>query len=201
MCNDYEQHVKWKLYQDDLTHVNIATSASQGPAALRQADDIKIAEPGPVLRIAGNGVEVVDMKFGFPAARPKRPRVFNFISEKRDFSNSQRCAIVASAFFEFTGKTYPKAKHRFTLADQPLFFIAGLWRDNPDDGLSFTMLTTGPGADIAPYHDRQIVVLPPDDLPHWLYLSRPQGDLLRPLPAGTLLVETVRAGSDSSAHS
>jgi putative SOS response-associated peptidase YedK len=133
---------------------------------------------------------------GSSAMASSLPRTFNFISEKRDFSDSQRCGIIASAFFEFTGTKYPKAKHRFTLTGAPLLFIAGLWRDDEMDGESFTMLTTGPGPDIAPYHDRQIVVLPPEDLPHWLYLSKPQADLLRPLPAGKLSVETVRAGSD-----
>jgi putative SOS response-associated peptidase YedK len=199
VCNDYEQHVKRSLYQEALTRLNLASPETQGPHDLRHADDIKIAELGPVVRAAGNGVELVNMKFGFPA-RPKRPRVFNFISENRDFSDSQRCAVLASAFFEFTGKTYPKAKHRFTLTGEAMFFIAGLWSQSDDDGTSFTMLTTAPGRDIAPYHDRQVVVLPPADMAHWLFLTRPQSDLLLPLPEGALTVETVRAGSDESAH-
>jgi putative SOS response-associated peptidase YedK len=33
--------------------------------------------------------------------------------------------IPASAFFEFTGKRYPKAKHRFALKDAPFMAIAG----------------------------------------------------------------------------
>jgi hypothetical protein len=38
-------------------------------------------------------------------------------------------AIPAAAFFEFTGQRTPKTKHRFTLAGQPFFCIAGIWRD------------------------------------------------------------------------
>ena len=77
--------------------------------------------------------------------------------------------------------------------------IAGLWREGsgnqPD---AFTMLTTEPGPDVAPYHDRQVVVLPPADWASWLYLSRPEADLLKPSPAGALAVETVRKASDKA---
>ena len=62
--------------------------------------------------------------------------------------------------------------------------------------MSFTLLTTAPGPDIEPYHNRQVVVLQPPDWAAWLYLTKPQADLLRPLPEGSLAVETVREGSD-----
>lgn len=58
------------------------------------------------------------------------------------------------------------------------------------------MLTTQPGPDVAPIHDRQVVVLQPDFWSDWLQLSRPEADLLKPLPEGSLTVEQVRSGSD-----
>ena len=48
------------------------------------------------------------------------------------------------------------------------------------------MLTTAPGPDIAPYHDRQVVVLKPSQAMDWLNLSLKATDLLRPAPAGAL---------------
>ena len=54
------------------------------------------------------------------------------------------------------------------------------------------MLTTAPGPDVAPYHDRQIVVLRPADWTAWIYLTKPEKELLQPLPAGSLHAETVR---------
>ncbi len=57
------------------------------------------------------------------------------------------------------------------------------------------MLTTEPGADVKPYHNLQIVVLRPEDWAAWIYLTKPEGELLRPLPEGSLDVETVRAAS------
>ena len=121
--------------------------------------------------------------------------MFNFRSEGRRFDKSQRCLIPASAFFEFTGAKYPKTKHRFTLNGAPFLAIAGLWREGSgNQPSSFTMLTTGPGSDMAPIHNRQIVVLRPEDWSAWIDLSRPESELLRPLPGGSLGVETVRTG-------
>lgn len=49
-----------------------------------------------------------------------------------------------------------------------------------------------PGPDFAPVHDRQVCVLKPEDWAAWLFLSKPQEELLRPLPEGTLVVKVVR---------
>jgi hypothetical protein len=38
----------------------------------------------------------------------------------------------------------------------------------------FTMLTTAPGPDVVPYHDRQVAVLPPADWLAWINLTRPE---------------------------
>jgi putative SOS response-associated peptidase YedK len=123
--------------------------------------------------------------------------VFNFRSEGRHFDKSNRCLIPTSAFFEFTGKRYPKAKHRFALKGSPITAIAGIWREGKGDQQpAFTMLTTEPGPDVEPYHNRQVVVLRPEDWAAWIYLTKPESEILRPLPMGALAVETVRQASD-----
>lgn len=58
------------------------------------------------------------------------------------------------------------------------------------------MLTTEPGPDVAPIHNRQVVVLRPENWTAWLALSKPESELLRPLPKGSLSVETVRQEAD-----
>jgi len=58
------------------------------------------------------------------------------------------------------------------------------------------MLTTEPGPDVKPIHDRQIVVLRPEDWAAWLWLTKPEAELLRPLKQRSLSVETVRKGVD-----
>jgi putative SOS response-associated peptidase YedK len=190
MCNDYEQHVTHQQYLEAIKGLEL--DSSDAPAELPQADDIRIGDVGPVLRAAGNGVEVVSMRFGWPPPRPKAPPVFNFKSDGRHFDKSKRCLVILSGFFEFTGTKSPKAKHRFSVKGSPIMAIAGLWSEDADGALSFTMLTTEPGPDIAPYHDRQVCVVLPEDWAHWLFLTKPEEELLKPLPEGTLDVVTVR---------
>lgn len=197
MCNDYEQHIAWAEYCELMQYLELGIPTHQSELDLPKADDIRINDMGPVMRTVGNLVELVQMNFSFPPSGRKGGPVFNFRSEGRDFSKSNRCLIPASAFFEFTGKKYPKTKHRFTLNSAPFMAIAGLWREGQGNHpASFTMLTTSPGPDVAPYHDRQVVVLQPKDWAGWLDLTKPQSDLLKPLPAGSLHAETVRTGSD-----
>ena len=62
------------------------------------------------MRVAGNGVELAPMRWGFPPGRPGAGPVFNFRSEGRRFQDSQRCLIPASAFFEFTGKEVDRCR-------------------------------------------------------------------------------------------
>jgi putative SOS response-associated peptidase YedK len=63
--------------------------------------------------------------------------------------------VPASHFFEFTGTKSPKSKWKFTKAGEDWFCFAGLWRPMPEGGEAFTLLTTEPGPDVAPIHDRQ----------------------------------------------
>jgi|SRR5690242_3860618 len=80
----------------------------------------------------------------------------------------------------------------FTKAGADWFCFAGLWRPMPEGGEAFTLLTTAPGPDVAPIHDRQMVVLERSDWSAWLEQTGNEADLLRPLPAGSLRVEQVR---------
>ena len=103
--------------------------------------------------------------------------------------------IVADGFYEFTAPADPKKKRKdkwlFTMRDNPIFCVAGIWRETKDVGQAFTMLTMEPGPDIAPYHDRQIVIVERDAWADWLDPSVSAQSIIRPLPAGSLLVEQV----------
>ena len=197
MCNAYEQHVRWVEYCQMMQALELEIPTQQTELDLPQADDIRINDMGQVMRAAGNMIELIQMNFSFPPSGPRGGPVFNFRSEGRDFADSKRCLVPASGFYEFTGKKYPKTKHRFSLIGDPFMAIAGLWREaQGNHPASFTMLTTRPGPDVAPYHDRQVVVLRPENWAAWLLLTKPQGELLRPLPEGSLVAETVRQGVD-----
>lgn len=189
MCNNYANRGPIDAYREAFAHTRIPL-VSPPPSAspnLEPNDDIRPTDPAPILRAVEGGLELAICKWGFSPGRPKAPPVINFRSERRRFDNG-RCLIPASAFFEFTGTKTPKTRWRFTASDADWFCLAGLWRpareDWPD---SFTMLTTAPGEDVAPYHDRQVVVLARADWEPWLL----DGDirLLRAGPPGSLRVE------------
>jgi putative SOS response-associated peptidase YedK len=167
MCNDYEQQVARAEY-----------------CAIMQALELGI----PTQQSERDLPRHQDQRHGTGQARRRK---------RHGADKSNRCLIPATAFFEFTGKKYPKAKHRFTLTDAPFIAIAGIWREGEgNQPPAFTMLTTEPGPDVSPYHNRQVVVLRPRDWASWIHLTAPESELLQPLPGGSLTAETVRTASD-----
>ena len=201
MCNDYQQHVTRTLLADTGDQLDLGLTGSVDNIDWATADDIRVGQLGPVLRPVGNGTEVVPMIFGLPHHTGGRP-IINITSDYvkdggrkiRDYSHSKRCVVIASAFYEFKGTRTPKAKYQFTLNRAPFMGIAGVWSEGEDGKQdAFAMLTTVPGADIEPIHDRQIIILRPDQFGSWLSFDHGAPDLLQPLPAGALNVEMVRA--------
>ena len=191
MCNDFGNRVPYSAYVEAFSQTRLPLAPDAAPN-LEPRDDIWPTETAPVLRRAGNSLELVQLRWGLGAGRPKAGPVINFRSEGRRFPTG-RCLVPASHFYEFTGAKPPKSKWRFTTAGEDWFCFAGLWRpatsETPE---AFTLLTTAPGPDVAPIHDRQMVVLERADWLAWLDLSRPEAELLRALPAGSLHAEQVR---------
>jgi putative SOS response-associated peptidase YedK len=111
----------------------------------------------------------------------------------RPLLEKNRCLILADGFYEFTASadSTAKRKDRWLFADPggAMLGIAGLVRTVPQIGEAFTMLTTEPGADVAPYHNRQVALLPEAGWRAWLDHSLPAAELIRPLPAGSLSVQ------------
>jgi putative SOS response-associated peptidase YedK len=192
MCNLYTQSKSVDEVARVFRDLQLPISFPEGAPNL-QSKDIAITDPGPIVRATSDGgFELVVRRWSWPG--PSGKPVYNFRSEGREFS-SGRCLIIADGFYEFTTPAEPKQKRKdrwlFTAASEPLIGIAGLVRDAPGIGQAFTMLTTEPGPDVAPYHGRQIAVLPSADWRSWLDYSRSAKDLLRPLPGGSLEVHQI----------
>jgi putative SOS response-associated peptidase YedK len=119
MCNDYDQHIEWAEYCKMMRALELGTPTGQSEQDLPQVDHIRINDVDPVMRAARNGIELTRMNFSFPPSGPRGGPVFNFKSEDRRFDKRNRSLIPASAFFEFSGRTFPKAKHRCTLNCAP----------------------------------------------------------------------------------
>ena len=187
MCNLYSNRVPLDLFREAFPGLRTPGGAPN----LEPRDEIRITEPAPVVRVADGAPELIHARWSWPG--PGGKPVYNFRSEGRRFA-SGRCLVPADAFFEFTAPEPPapprarKTRWRFTLTGEPWFCIAGVLRSMPDGAPAFSLLTTAPGEDIAPYHDRQVVVLGPREWPVWLDDEAPER-VLRPAPPGTLAVE------------
>ena len=186
MCNEYS----FKPPLDTLTSVfsdlSIDIHWEGGAPNLEPRDSIRPTDPAPVLIGAPDGgADLKQLRWGF--ANPGRGGpVINFRSDGRKFPNG-RCLIPTDGFYEFTGAKAPKSKWLFTAASgSPFFCIAGLVRED-----RFTMLTMPPGPDMAPYHDRQVVILPRKQWGAWLG-PEPDVPIPPPAPAGSLTVTQVR---------
>ena len=195
MCNDYRTRVDLDTIRQDFSDIKIRIRFPEGAPNLQPRDDVRITDIAPIVRAAADqagAADLVQRRWSWPG--PGGKPVYNFRSESREFT-SGRCLIVADGFYEFTtpeGAKNGARKHKwlFTKVDEPWFCIAGICR-NSDVGEAFTMLTSEPGPDVAPYHNRQIVVLDRADWTRWLDPAISAKDILRPLPPGTLRVEQV----------
>jgi putative SOS response-associated peptidase YedK len=193
MCNDYRSHVDLDTIRQDFSEIRIRIRFPEGAPNLQPRDDIRITETAPIVRTSGEqeSADLVQLRWSWPG--PGGKPVYNFRSENREFT-SGRCLIIADGFYEFTPHTNPKSKRKhkwlFTKADEPWFCIAGIWRTS-DVGEAFTMLTTEPGADVAPYHNRQVAVLDRKDWARWLDSRASAKEILQSLPSGKLIVEQV----------
>ena len=194
MCNDYRLKADVETIRQDFADIRVRINFPEGIPNIQPRDDIRITDTAPIVRASAEpGVaDLVQRRWSWPGAG--RKPVYNFRSEGREF-NSGRCLILADGFYEFTTPEDPKAKRKhkwlFTLKDHNWFCIAGIWRNTPEVGEAFTMLTTEPGPDVAPYHNRQIVVLGPEDWGAWLDPSVPAKDAVQTLPKGSLAVEQI----------
>lgn len=75
MCNDYEQRVTYAEYRKAMEAIDLRVPPQETELALPQADDIRIGDTGPVMRIAeGEAVELFPMTFGFPPPEAKGGR-------------------------------------------------------------------------------------------------------------------------------
>lgn len=195
MCNDYRLEVDAAAIAEDFQDLKIKIDFSEGIPNIEARSDIKITDIAPIVRtvagMRGTG-DLVQRRWSWPG--PGGKSVYNFRSDGREF-RSGRCLVIADGFYEFTTPDDPKKKKKdkwlFTKSGEPLFCIAGLWRSDPKVGEAFTMLTMEPGPDIAPYHDRQICVLERSAWADWLDPSVPAQQILKPPPAGTLLVDRI----------
>ena len=189
MCNLYRLHKGSDAIRQLFEQQGTQLSFTEGVPNL-EPRDIRITDPGPIARMGHKGPEMVVRRWSWPMSNGKP--LYNFRSEGRNFPSS-RCLVIADGFYEYTAPADPKQKRKdrwlFTPSDGGLLGIAGITRQHLEVGEAYTLLTAEPGLDVAPYHRRQIVLLPPERWNDWLDPAVSSGDLLRPSGQGYLRVE------------
>jgi putative SOS response-associated peptidase YedK len=169
MCNLY----RMTKATDEVACLFNAGIASVGNAAT----EVYPGYPGIVV---ANG-ELRSMVWGFPLVlkgkngQPLKPKpVNNARADKLDgfmwrYSfQERRCLIPVTEFAEAEGEKGAKTRTWFSLPDQDVFAVAGLWRDTPEWGPAYTMVMTEACQHVAGVHDRMPVILRPDDWGDWL---------------------------------
>jgi putative SOS response-associated peptidase YedK len=208
MCNRYG-------YQNPLSKL-IAEFSDLGPIRWDRLepnaplDQIRPTDRAPVIRLTREAdLKLVQLRWGLVPwfhkvvlkdfkglnTNARSETVSTLASFKGPYAR-RRCLVPATQYFEWTtDPANPKGRKpmwRFTVPDQPTFAFAGLWEHAqlPEGPLeSFVFLTSAPGPDQSPYHDRKPVVLRRDQWDEWLDPSNDMAQGFIGPPAGTLLVE------------
>ena len=120
----------------------------------------------------------------------------------------RRCLVPFDCFYEWQKLGKDRQPYAVGLADRRLMALAGLWetwRSPAGERLrSFTIVTTGANALLAPVHDRMPVILAPENWPAWLgeHAADPEElkSLLVPYPAEDMSIWPVdkRVGNVSN---
>src|SRR3712207_1168133 len=100
MCNNYANRVPYSVYVEEFSQTRLPLILPEPGAApnLEPRDEIRPTDPAPIVRKVEGGVELKQLRWGFPPKRPKAPPVINFRSEGRSFAHG-RCLVPVSFFY------------------------------------------------------------------------------------------------------
>jgi len=208
MCNRYGYQHPYNRLVAEFSELRPVRWAGAEPNAPR--DPIRPTDRAPILRPAGDGLELVELRWGLIPWFYKGPvkdfrglntnaraeTVSTLASFKGPYAR-RRCLVPATHYYEWTGEKGAKTMWRFTAPAQDIFAFPGLWeRTRTADGPleSFTLLTSAPGPDQAPYHDRQPVILERAKWGEWLDVANDMAPSFTGSPAGTIAAERATAG-------
>jgi putative SOS response-associated peptidase YedK len=195
MCNLY----KMTKTVDEVARLFGALADPPGNAG----DTVYPGYPGYVVAEG----RVRQMTWGFPlvlkgkSGQPLKPKpVNNARTDKLDGGfwrpsfHARRCLIPVTGFCEAEGEKGAKTRTWFSLPDEELFAVAGIWRDTAEWGAAYSMVMTGACEHVAGVHDRMPAILPRGDWADWLDGPPDAAGLLcRPYEMGMRVERTSEA--------
>ena len=78
-----------------------------------------------------------------------------------------RCVVPASVYYEWEKVGRDKVKHLIKDKSGNLLFMAGLYRESPDGGREFVIITKDPDEEVKKIHDRMPAILRVDQIEDW----------------------------------
>ena len=119
---------------------------------------------------------------------------------KASFKNAyirRRCLIPATAYYEWRSANDRKIPYKFSLRENPVFMLAGLWEywvdPSGNEVYSASVITCPAGEGLEAYHDRMPVIFDRYNCWQWME-NRPLDELdqmLQPLEADYFDIECV----------
>ena len=95
MCNDFGNHIPYSAYLEEFSQIRVPIVFPTAAPNLEPRDDIWPTEPAPVFRRREHGVELVQLRWGFPPARPKGAPVISGADaqeQSRDYGRCRQCS-------------------------------------------------------------------------------------------------------------
>lgn len=146
----------------------------------REANYAEEVYPGYTGLVVAEG-QVRAMTWGFPlvlkskkTGQPLKPKPVNNTREDklhtpfwRDSFVKRRCLIPVSAWAEAEGPQGSMTRTWYSLPDQDLFAVAGIWRPTAEWGDAYSMVMVDGCAQMADVHDRMPTVLAREDWEQW----------------------------------
>ena len=196
MCNLYTMR---KSAAEVAAHFGVTSFASSNAP-----EEIYPGRPGLVVHNLDHRRTLRSMAWGFPLrlkgmkpdSKPKP--VNNARTDKLDnfmwrYSFEQRrCLIPVTGFAEAEGEKGCKTRTWFSLPDEEVFAVAGIWRDTAEWGPAYSMVMTEACIHVAEVHDRMPVILGRDSWTDWLDGPPDAARLLcQPYPADMVVRRTA----------
>lgn len=97
----------------------------------------------------------------------------------------RRCIIPVGGFYEWSGPKKARQPHAFFLADSEVMLLAGLWFEHEGERC-YTVVTTDASKWMSDYHDREPVIIRPEDVDEWLLSGDQPWDLVAETEDGEL---------------
>ena len=170
---------------------------------LEPRDEIRRTELAPVIRLPEGGVQLLQLPWGLSPAARRAAR--SSTCARKAGLHARALPGAGLALFRVHRGQEPEDALALYESRRGLVLLRRSHRTRRRAGRqsveAFTLLTTGPGPDVAPYHNRQRVILERAEWAAWLTSSEPPRDLLVPSPPGSLEVrECPREGERMDAE-